>query len=239
MKHFIQSIILFFYISVSGQTNVAKNLPDIDTLFLPKLTGDFFYESKKYVGDQYYNNDWVKGDILLSTGEMIYDKTLKYNGLFDELIWLNTNNYGKFKLDKSFIKEFWLKNIQDSAIHFKQISVLNTTSSIQQDIFVEVALQGKMSLFIQRKISVMGSQTIFKDNVLKLYEYVYKTPIYYIKTPSGAYLNLSKIRSKEFSNLFAENKKLIQKHIRTKHLIVRTESDLLTLIKSLNDSKIY
>ena len=235
MKHFICISVLFICISTNAQINVRTIVPDVDSTFLPKLTGEFFYEGRQYVGDQYYNKDWVNGDILLSTGVMVYDKFLKYNGLFDELIWMNTTNFGIFKLDKTFVREFWLKNVLGSTIHFKQIDVSEANSSHKSDIFVEVGTEGKMSLYIQHKITVGGSENVSKNNILCSFDVLEATPRYYIKLPSASYFRMTKIRRRAFLKLFPEKKKAIGKIIRDNHLNISQESDFVKLIELMNE----
>ena len=234
MKHYINILLLLICISANAQTNVIQTIPDIDSTFTSKLTGEYFYENTHYIGEQFFNKDWTEGDILLSNGTMIYKKSLKYNGLLDELIWLNSSNYGKFKLDKSSISEFWLKNISDHDIHFKRINVRDTSLTRQPDIFAEVKVEGKLSLYIQRKVSVIGSENVRTDNTVISYDDLKNSPRYYIKLPSNQYLMLTKLRRRAFLRLFPEDKKAINKIIKDNHLKVKVESDFVKLIELMN-----
>ena len=234
MKHYINILLLLICISANAQTNVIQIIPDIDSTFTSKLTGEYFYENKHYIGEQFFNKDWTEGDILLSNGTMIYKKSLKYNGLLDELIWLNLSNYGKFKLDKSSISEFWLKNISENDIHFKRINVRDSSLSQRPDIFAEVKVEGKLSLYIQHRVSVIGSENVRIDNTLTSYDDLKNRPRYYIKLPSNQYLMLTKIRRRAFLRLFPEDKKAINKIIKDNHLKVKVESDFVKLIELMN-----
>ena len=234
MKHSIYISLLLICISVNAQTNVAPKVPEVDSIFSAKLTGDFFFEGKQYIGEQFYNKDWTEGNILLSTGENIYVKAIKYNGLFDELIWLNTFNYGKFKLDKAFIDEFWFKNTLGDNTHFKRINVCDTINVHRPDIFVEVAVQGKVTLYIQRKISIVGSENVSKNSITYSYDNIEAAPKYYIKLSSNHYLTMNKVRRRAFLNLFPEKKKTISKIIRDNRLNIKIESDFIKVIELMN-----
>ncbi|ADQ79184.1 hypothetical protein Palpr_1035 [Paludibacter propionicigenes WB4] len=234
MKHYINILLLLVCITANAQTNVIQIIPDIDSTFNSKLTGEYFYENTHYIGEQFFNKDWTEGDILLSNGTMIYKKSLKYSGLLDELIWLNSLNYGKFKLDKSSISEFWLKNISENDIHFKRINASDTSAIRRSDIFAEVKVEGKFSLYIQRKVSVIGSENVRNDNTLTSYDDLKNTPRYYIKLPSNQYLMLTKIRRRAFLRLFPEDKKAINKLIKDNHLKIKIESDFVKLIELMN-----
>jgi hypothetical protein len=237
MKHYIYISLLFICISINAQVNVRTKIKDVDSTFLPKLTGDFFYEGKMYIGEQYYNKDWMTGDILLSTGAMVYDKSLKYNGLFDELIWLNGTNFTKIKIDKPIVSEFWLKNDPYSIIHFKQINLSEPGNVKQKDVFAELRVEGSFSLFVQRKISIIGTQLDYINNVVCQYDVITATPIYYIKLPSNQYLKLNKLRRRSFLKFFPDKKKNITKIIRTNNLDVSEESDFVRLIELMNNDK--
>jgi len=234
MKHYIYFALLLICVPIYAQTNVGLIVPANDSTFSAKLTGEFFFEGRQYLGEQYFNENWAQSDILLTTGEMIYNVSLKYNGLFDEVIWMNTSNFGKFKLDKSFIQEFWIKNEQGSSIHFKRINVSEPDKDHQPDIFVESGIESKISLYIQRKISVIGSQTLYKNDAFRDYETIEPTPVFYIKLPSNHYLKLNKIRRRAFLKLFPENKKAISKIIRVNDLDISVESDFVKLIELMN-----
>jgi hypothetical protein len=235
MKHYINILLLFICISANAQTNVIQRIPNIDSTFTSKLTGDFFYENTHYIGEQFFNKDWADGDILLSNGIMIYKKYLKYNGLLDELIWLNSSNFGKFKLDRSSISEFWLRNISERDIHFKRINISDSSNNHRSDIFAEVKVEGKYSLYIHRKVSVTGYENVRLDNTFGRFDNLKNTPRYYIKLPSNHYFMMTKLRRRAFLKQFREDKKAISKIIKDNRLNVRIESDFVKLIEFMNE----
>jgi len=234
MKNYIYLSLLLICISTNAQINVVAKVPEVDSIFSPKLTGESFYENKNYIGDQYFNIDWADGDLLLSTGEMIYGKYLKYNGLFDELIWLNSNNFGAFKLDKSSIAEFWLRNIVGADIHFKQINVSEIGNIKPQDIFAEVKVEGNFSFYIQHKISITGTENIIKNEVFCQFNNIDATPVYYIKLPTNNYLKMTKLRRRTFLKFFPTKKNVILKIIKDNNLNVKEESGFVKLIELMN-----
>ncbi len=239
MKNYIYISLLLICIPINSQNNFVLKVPEVDSIFSAKLTGEFFYEKKQYIGDQYFNKDWTEGEILLSTGEMIYGKSLKYNGLFDELVWLNTFNFGKFKLDKSYINEFWFKNRKSPNNHFKQITLVDKGKDSVQNIFVEVIIEGQISLYVQHKISLQWPKYMVVDNIRQKYDVLEATPVYFIKPPSNSYLTLSKLRRKAFLRLFPEKQKEISKIIKDNHLNINIEYDFVKLIGLLNENKIF
>lgn len=234
MRHYIYFSFLLICMTINAQTNDTTRISKVDSIFSPKLTGEAFFDDKHYIGDQYFNKDWSKGNILLSTGSLVYCEKMKYNGLFDEVIWTNTSNYGKFKVDKSSIREFWIKNALDSTNHFKKINVSDPANADQSCIFAEVGVEGKLSLYIQRKISVLSTENKYVDDKLYYFENIGDAPLYYLKLASNHYVMLRKIRRKTFLKLFPEQKKAITKILKENHLNFKSESDFVKVIDSLN-----
>jgi len=233
MKYCIYLSLLLICISLNAQTNDRKNLQEIDSIFSLKLTGETFIE-KKYKGDPFVNKDWVKSDMLLSTGERIYGKMIKYNGLLDEVIWLNPFNFGKFILDKSYISDFWFKNDQGGSTHFKRINVSDLSLNHQPVIFVEIAVEGKISIFIQRRIRVFGSDSFYEDAKLYSVDLIEPSPLYYIKLPTNQLLMMTGIRLNSFLKVFPVQKKSILKSLKNNHLKFKSESDLIKAVDTLN-----
>ena len=159
--------------------------------------------------------------------------------MFDELIWWNNYNFGKYKLDKTFVREFWLKDIQNANIHFKRLNINVTTDLQPQDIFAEVKVEGNLSLYIQRKISITGTENIFKNNILYNYDVLEADPKYFIKLPSNHYLVLNKLRRISFLKLFPEKKRVLAKIIRDNHLNLKIESDFVKLIELINKAQLF
>ncbi len=233
-------ILSFIFISVSAvcQTNIVSKTPLIDTTFSVKLTGSFFIERKQFVGQQYYNQDWATGDILLNTGEKLMGISLKYNGLYDDLIWLNTFNYGIFKLDKPTIKEFWLKTGNGLVHHFKQLKINIIQDSIK-NVFAEILMDKTVSFFVQRKIEVQGLQYVTVNKIRQKYDNLVVSPVYYFKLPSNQYVSIERPNRKKVLNIFPENKKDIAKIITDNHLNLKRESDLVRLVELMNENQLF
>jgi hypothetical protein len=224
MKKYICFLFPIICISLNAQS---------DSLFQTKLTGEAFVEYRGFRGEQYFNAEWAESDILLSTKEMVHGAKLKYNGMFDEVVWLNTNIPGLYKLDRPLIKEFWLNKIASQPIHFKRINV-NDSTMRHSDIYAEVAVEGKVSLYIQRKISVTDVLAIPHDGKLYPLKFIGPTPVYYVKFPTGTYSVMNRLSRRLFIKLFPEQKKLITRLVRQNDIDLRTENGLSEIINLLN-----
>lgn len=233
MKKYISVALLIVCISMQAQQKDSIRISEGDSIYLPKLTGEAYYEFVQYAGEQFFNKEWVKGDILLSGGTMLYNKQLKYNGFLDELIWMNLSNYKKYKLDKSSISEFWLKLNGTDRLHFKRINVSNEDEQIP-DIFAEVKTEGKYSFYIQHKIKVVGEQDYYLNNRPYLLKTIAYRPIYYIKTPTNRCIPFSKFNKGLIVKALPEIKKEIPKLAKNNKLDFKTSDDIKKLIELLN-----
>ena len=234
MKRYTYLFFLSICISLNAQTTSKNEAQEADSTFLCELTGETYVEFRGYNGSQYFNDDWAESNILTSTGEMLYGKKLKYNGLLDEVIWLNTDIPRSYKLDRALINDIWFQNIQDKPIHFKRIMIDEPNKSHKSDIFAEVAVEGKISLYIQRKISVLNIQTIKKEGKLYPYKTIGGTPVYFIKLSSDKYFSMSRLNRSSLCKLFPNKKKDIVKLQKQNQINLNTESGLCEMIDSLN-----
>ena len=233
-KNHITLFLLLIFNTINAQTNYVTEIPPVDSTFSTKLTGAYFFEKKQYIGSQFFNIEWVQGNILLTNKEIVQCKSLKYNGLLDELIWLNTCNFGQFKLDKSFIDEFKLKDKADHEVHFKKISIPDSSKNLIKTIFLQVAVEGKLSLYIERSISSQRYEDMIIDNVRCRYSVLKPTPTYYLKISSNKFLIMNKLQRRSFLKLFPEKQKSIIQIMKDNKLEINNESDFINLIRLIN-----
>lgn len=219
--------LLFLLVSVSAFTQT-------DSLFSTNLTGKTFVENRTYRGDQYYNTDWLTGDVLLSTGEIVSNKKLKYNGLLDELIWLNTVIPGVYSIDRPLIYEFRLKNFHNRVVRFVKINVKDSTLGHKNDIFVEELVKGNISLYVQRKISITDVMMIEREHKLYPLNFIGPTPVYFIKLSTDNYLPMSALNRASLLGLFPLQKKNLKKLATQNHVDLRTEKGLMEMIELMN-----
>jgi hypothetical protein len=234
MKYCIIFVFLFSFISTEAQlVDKDKNLTD--SISQTKLTGETWFEQKGYKGEQFFNKTWMLSDIILTTGETVYGVEVKYNGFLDELIWVNPTLNQQFKLDKQLIKEFSLKTKQGQLTHFKRLKIIKPGSTNRQsDLFAEVEVEGKISIYIQRKISVVNTDYITIDGIPSQEEIIKPTPQYFLKFLSSDFMQLEKIKLKLLMQLLPTQKQQIDLVMRKNNLKLKTEQDLVKLIKLLN-----
>ena len=235
MKHTIFVALLMFCIPAFGLTSFPVGVSNVDSVFAPKLTGETFTEFKRFKGNQFITDDWMESDILLTTGQLVHKKNIKYNGLLDQVVWLNPINSGEYMLDKLSVNEFWYKNEMGEPIHFRRISMVDSKTGRRSEVFAEAVVEGKVSIYIQRRIMKVTAENI-NDEDNKTYSIVVlgPKPIYYIKLPSGTYFVTDKITRHSFLKLFPDQRKAISKLLSKNHLNFRSESAVIKTIELLN-----
>lgn len=227
--------LLLAEITIIGYSqNLLSDQLSLDSIFEPKLPGQSFIAKSGLLGSQYYNDDWVESDLLLVSGEKVFNKLLKYNGFIDEVIWLTPENFKQVKIDKFAINEFVLKSYLGKSVCFKRINTKQPFLSDSTDIFAEVILESRLSLYIYRKMAIAGS--VSKDNkgVNYTYNEIEPTPVYYLKLTNNRFINLQRLKRRALWNLFPEQKTEIRKLLRQNHQSLSNEDDLLKIVNLLN-----
>lgn len=226
MKHLLILAFLWLSSTLHAQTG--------DTLFIPKLTGELYVTEMKHLGDVFFNNNWAESTIQLSSGVTLHGEKIKYHGYLDEVIWFNPSNFTTFVLDKAYINAFWTTDSLNRPVHFKRLLLSDSTSTRPKDIFVQVAVEGRNSLYIQRRVISLPDEV----SVGKYGSYIQKaygqSPVYYIQAPSGELLTLKHLGRVAFLNLFPQQKEELVSLIRRKGIKLRSETGLIEMVKLMN-----
>ncbi len=234
MKNTIFFSLLVFCIPIFSQNNLYVGTSNVDSVFAPKLTGETFTEYKRFKGNQFITDDWMESEILLAAGQVVHNKNIKYNGLLDQVIWLNPVNSIQVILDKLSINEFWYRNLTGETVRFRRIEIVDPASGHHTQVFAEAAVEGKISFYIQHRIMKTETENIIENKITYNIDVLGSKPIYYIKLPSGSYFAASHITKHSFLKLFPEQRNAITKLLNKNHLNFRTESAIIKTIELLN-----
>jgi hypothetical protein len=239
MKHILFLAFLWIGLSFHAQiVNAETTASKADTFFLPRLTGEVYFREPEHIGEIFYNDKWTESTLLLSTGEEIGGEKIRYNGFLDAVIWLNMSSLSQYKLDKSYVNAFRFTNDSNLPIYFKRIDISDSTDREPKEIYVEVAVEDNISLYIQRRIIKCPDEIVEKESgrySIRVYE---SAPVYYIKLPTNRYLKMSKLRRKSFLNLFHRQKESVSDLIRKNHINLRSERGLIEAIELMNKTSI-
>lgn len=218
----------------SQQTVVSYNCDSIDnSAFEPHLAGELLQTFPHTSGSQ-YSYDWDDADIILKSGEIVYNKKIRYNGYLNEMIWLTAIDFKSVKLDKPYIKEIYFKNLH---LLCRQLNVAGNQDSAT--IFAEVLYESKIKFFVYRRIKQVDVENTNLTTRSISRDIIEQRPIYYVLLPGATkYESFKSINKHSLINLFAGRKSEIRKLLRQNHLNIKTEKDFvmgLRIVLSYNN----
>jgi hypothetical protein len=226
-----KNVFLFLFLICWHLFSLSQIQPKTDPIYKPKLTGELFVE-KKYKGSQYATSEWANSIIVLCTGDTVWGEKIKYNGYLDEVIWLHSKNFNKFKLDKSTISEFWIKTSDSLTIHYKQMSI--PTILDNEKIFIETLCEGNLSLYIHRKINQQGVSEENEEGTHYELEILEPDNTYFFKLPTGQWIGMHKLDMNHFLKAMPDQKQAIIQLAKKYHLKFKSENQCIKLIQLIN-----
>jgi hypothetical protein len=242
MKKTFTIIIAFVIISISGLTEFisAQQVFDIhapDTLFEQKLVGQKIHlYPVNVVGSYFLNDEWARGDIHLITGNWVRNKQLKYNSFTDELIWLRPLDYSMILLEKEQIIEFNINVVGiQTSLHFKKMDLPGTVSTNK---FYQVLYEGRYGLYCNRRVINVEDATRKVDYASYSIPILKKAPVYIILSESGELMTLEKINNRTLLKNYPHDKNLLKNLLRDKHLHLKSEEDLITAVKAIEENNL-
>ena len=203
------------------------------SIYTPKLTGELFIE-KTYKGSEYVTQEWTNSRILLSTGDTIAGEKIKYDGYLDEIIWVHPKNFKRFKLDKPVIEEFWLMLNDSTTICYKKMEMPGTADNAQKT-FLEIAHEGALSLYINRKIRQYGVVEETREGTSFQLEVLVPDNEYCFRLPSGEWITMRKLKMNNLLKYFPNQRKAIVQLANQNHLKFKTESQCIRLVRLIDE----
>ncbi len=207
-----------------------------DNPFEPELSGERFFWTRNIHGSIYFFSDFIYGDIKLSNGEWVYNKPLNYSGLFDKLIMLDTVTLKQIKLDKKFIREFRFNDPQKNmSWYFKKIKIKTDILMDSSEVFTQVLLEDKTSLFVYRKIEFSGYENENSRGGVIAVDIYSPVPIYILRLSDGRIETYNKIKRAAITKSFPGREKDIKEIFRKNHIWkIKDEAALIDAISLLN-----
>jgi len=177
----------------------------------------------------------MNGEVYLGNNHTVKTKNLRYNGYFDQLVYLNSGNSQQIKIDKEQVERFCLYNSVNSYC-FKKIKIRKELSLTPDTItvYAQVLFESKISLYAHRNVEITGTVI---DSKCNCYKDVYTNKyMYYFKTQNGKTIGFKRFKKKDIIKLFPDKKELILNKFRsTKQRRFRNESDLVNIATALNE----
>lgn len=230
MKSFFL-IILFSLVICSGysqQSNcVGSSEDDYGRRMQAGLIGfEYFNPIQGYQGVQYFN-DWTKGEVILSNGDVIKDITLRYDKYLDALLWLRKFDIRTGIISKASISGFRLfdsKN-QNKLLAFFIKKKIALSRSGSTDAFLQVLVSGEFSLYAYRNVNVISTtEYVLNDNTR--YFISFSDQQYPLSLRRGSLLKIPVIKKAEMKTI-----------LRSNGIAINDEKDLISAINFYNKRK--
>jgi hypothetical protein len=162
-----------------GQINCCCNIIE-KSASGPFLPGELFVPAQPFDITTYFNQEWLEGDIFLSTGEIVRNKSIKYNGFLDELFWHEPGSENIIKLDKEAIRQFHYLNFNgDTSVYFRKIKIMPNSVSDSAEIFVQKICEGKLSLFVSHTFYIARRELVYSKGITLEKEIYQEKSVYY------------------------------------------------------------
>jgi hypothetical protein len=187
------------------------------------LSGNLFISKLRSVKAQYFYK-WAEGDIIMSDGQVIHDKLIRYNRYYDELIWLREKDFKSAIVDKETVSEFIIYDEEkEPYAHFKKIRIKNWYELDSTDVFFQVLTEGDISLYAFRRTVLFSN----RNEVYEKDEYYLHKENDYVKFEPRRFILLRTI---------PEYKSQLRQILRKNRLKIKYEPQLIKAIVLLNES---
>jgi len=173
--------------------------------------------------DEVYDQ-WRFGRIILNSGDIISGKLMHYDGLNDQLIIDSRDPDFRLAVEKHTIRGFDLEIMNsDHLFKFRRIKVEGMHVSDHGDLFLQVLISGKNTLYVYRRLT----KTLELNGIARSY-------VYLIKKEDDSMVSFVKPSRKTITKLFPEKMDLYRSGLRKQHNPVRTEEQLIDAVRMIN-----
>ena len=184
----------------------------------------------------YFNKDWLLGDIFLIDGGIIRSKYIKYNGLVDELFWIEPISGKTVKLDKEAITQFHFRNFEgDTSVYFRKIKVKRDILADSIETYGQVIYRGNLSLFVSHTFRLIRTELTRKNGNLFENSIHEEEPVYILRFKNIKTSGYKKLNRKNLYAFAPEKKDQIKRFFKqTKLWRIQNYPDIIMLMKFLN-----
>lgn len=167
---------------------------------------------------------WRYGKIILNSGEIISEQFMHYDGYADQLIINSKNSTIKLAIEKYTVQGFEIESFNaDKILSFRRVNVKEKYSAVFHDVFLQVLLSGKNTLYASRKLI----KTPVSEKIVSSYSY-------FIRREDGSMATFVKPTRRAIMSLLPEHKELFLSRLREQHNSVRDEAHLIQAIELFN-----
>jgi hypothetical protein len=179
------------------------------------LTGELFQPGTLPDSITFVNPEWQASDIFLQDGRIIRNKMIKYNGLLDELLWLEPESKKTIKLDKEAILSFHFHDYKgDTGVYYRKINVKQEIWTDSVKIFAEEIYTGKLSLFIFHSYAVVRKEQYLFNGISYRRDIYAEEPAYYFRFDNNRTVGFKDLSGKKLYGYLPDQKDTIKKYLK-------------------------
>jgi hypothetical protein len=235
MNIIVRNIIL---ISILSTITFGLQAGNPDPLIMKKkhhLSGEVFQSGQASVGSQYFYEEWLEGDVLLKSGQLVERKMLRYNGLLDELIWMPAPTRPQVRVDKNMVAQFSIVLPGTSKkVVFENVTIRPRFQSSEINIFAQALHRENLSLYAYRKVKQKDELTRRTERGVYIIPVLEPDPVYYIVFSDHQAVPLRKLNNRSLIRVFPDQRREIREILRDENLRIRTERDMILAVMAIN-----
>ncbi len=232
---FLQFIFLGI-VSFPGLCQTACNCIGLDEINSEQpLSGELFSPVSSPDIVTYFNRNWLIGDIWLTDGSIIRSKKIRYNGLLDELFWLEPESNRTIMLDKGAVTRFHFHDIMgDTAVYFSRLKIKRNILADSTEVFGEEIYRGDLSLFVLHNFYLVGKEKVQINDKYILKDIYKEDPVYYINYLSRRVTEFKRFNRKRLYSFLPGKKEQIKRFFRDNPGKINTKPELIRLMQFLS-----
>jgi hypothetical protein len=210
-----------------NEQNECTHIIKDTSIYEENILGEAYYLEEIYQGQNFYNDEWRYGTVVLENGATIYNKIINYHLMTHQLLWIRSSDNGLIALEKEMVKAFIIPS--DDGVNkslFKKFKIRSRDMSDSVEEYVQVLTQGYINLYAFRK-SVVGRYT---QNLIPDDEY-------YIQINNGKITRFNLSRRSLYKAV-GENENMMKAIVRSNNLRIRKEYGLIKAVRIFNQEKL-
>jgi hypothetical protein len=237
-KVIIKTIIL---IIIAGGFEVfnlnAQNNENLNTsgFFRTSVIGRYYKTPPRGYGSPYLNDNWLKGDIVLISGDTLKNLLLKMDCYKNELVWMSDGK-SMVSVDPNLVSSFTLFSKSDltterkfQKINFKLPLISDTVVK-----YLEVLNEGYFNLYSFRKIGIYSRPTAgTSGGLFTMNEYELESS-YYIQAKNQPVKTIE-LKRKSLIKVYPDMAERMKKLLKDNHCgSIKNEIQLVNTLKLIN-----
>jgi hypothetical protein len=197
------------------------------------LAGEVYIPILEYAGNQHYIEEWLLGKVVLVNGEIITNQKLKYNGLVDEVIWLEPFTNQQIKLDKNLISNFSITSSStsiDETFEFVKWDSRFPQAYGLRNTYLHQLHRGPISLYSKRQIrETSRMESVYIGGRGQLRILIAPSYTYYLLLPQNNVREV-KLNRSDFISAVTSNGRFLRREMRRSRIRVKTEQDMVNAL---------